>query len=161
MACTIHIQYGPTARSIIYSIQVNLQSPIKNIEIIELRRGPKEFTNKTNMTDTHSVHPKQDISAKSKKFNSEKTNSISVRKSINPMTFAYGIFSSKAVYYEFDGDRSCDHFISNTQVNVIPTHVEMEKIKHHYICRFRIPRKSCKQYIPTNVDSGYQKKFEQ
>ena len=111
MACTIDIQYGPTARSIIYSIQANLQSPIKDIERTELQRETKEFINKANMIDTGSV---QDINAKSKKFNSIKTNSISVRKSINPMLFAFGIFSSKALYCEFDGDRSCDHFISNT-----------------------------------------------
>ena len=69
MACTI--QYGPTARSIFYSIQANLHSPIKDIEIIELQRGTIEFTNIANMTDADSMHPKRDISAKSKKFNSK------------------------------------------------------------------------------------------
>ena len=125
MAWIIEIQYGPTARSIIYSIVPNLQSSIKDIERTKLQRETKKFTNNANMTDIDLVHPKQDISAKSKKYNSIKTNSISVKKSTNPMTALFGIFTSKAIYCEFDGDKSRDHFISNTQVNVKTRHVEL------------------------------------
>ena len=127
MACTIEIQYGPTARSIIYSIVSNLQSSIKDIERTELQMGTKEFTNKANTPDIDSMHLKRDISAKSKKYNSIKMNSMSVRKSTNPMTVAPSIFSSKAIYYEFNGDKSLYHFISNTQVNVKTRHVEIFK----------------------------------
>ena len=48
---------------------------------------------------------------------------------MSPMTSVFGIFSSRAVYSEFDGHISCDHFISNTQVNVKSTLEEVEKNK--------------------------------
>ena len=55
--------------------------------------------------------------------------SISVWKYMSPMISVFGILSSTPVYCESDGDISCDHFISNTQVNVKSTLEEMEKNK--------------------------------